>query len=213
MNSAIGTNELILLNTLSDFKLRKFIAPFNVYTQPLLDVLNEFGFEQLLGGEAGMQNGMHKLQHGGLQLDLCLPPLYNDARKILPHLPQAIAAGSTITLHWIYEQPAQAADWDAIARQVAAARQPAAPQPAPAAAAAPLQLRSAQPASHTAPAAAEAPLSAPTAPGAASATRIAHPPAAMSIAMVTETLNVTSGGVRCIAETLNELARRSPQHG
>lgn len=195
------------LHTLSDFKLRKFIAPFNVYTQPLLDVLNEFGFEQLLGGEAGLQHGMHKLQHDGLQLDLCLPPLYNDARKILPHLEQAIAADSTITLHWIYEQPAQAADWDAIARQVAAARQPAAPQPA--AAAAPLQLRSAQPAFQTAPAAAVMLHSAPAAAQpAAAVTHTALPPAGTAIAMVTETLNFTSGGVRCIAETLNELTRR-----
>ena len=183
------------LHKLADFKLRKFIAPFNVYTQPLLDVLNEYGFEQLLGGEAGRQHGMHKLDHGSLQLDLCLPPLYNDAHKILPHLPQAIANGSTITLHWIYEQPAHAAHWDEIARQVAAARLLPAAQPAPPAL--PVALRSAQRATQTSPAATAAVLK-----------HTAAPAEGSSIAMVTETLNFTSGGVRCIAETLNELTRR-----
>ncbi|MBW2018922.1 MAG: tetratricopeptide repeat protein [Deltaproteobacteria bacterium] len=106
------------LEILSDFTIRKFIAPFNAYTQELLDVLNEFGFEMIMGGRQTLQFGMNRLDHGALLLDICVPPFNNDSDKIIPYLDQAIREQKTILLHWIYEPPANVFYWDQIAETV-----------------------------------------------------------------------------------------------
>ncbi|RLB83758.1 MAG: hypothetical protein DRH17_00970 [Deltaproteobacteria bacterium] len=187
------------LEILSDFKIRKFIAPFNAYTQELLDVLNEFGFEMIMGGRQTLQFGMDRLDHGNLQLDVCVPPLCNDSHKIIPHLDQAIVEQKTILLHWIFEQAANVSYWDQIAEAVqhAESHRVVSPKHAePYLARSPVEVRNV----HT-------PIRRPSS-ALATGKELLH---SLPIAIVTETMNYISGGVRCIAEVLNRLAARGYQ--
>ncbi|MBN1850776.1 MAG: glycosyltransferase [Deltaproteobacteria bacterium] len=106
------------LDILGEFRIQKFIPPFNAYTQDLLDILNELGFKMIMGGRQTIQFHMDKLDHGDLILDICVPPLCNDSDKILPHLEPAIRGRKTILLHWIYEPPANVTHWTRIAETV-----------------------------------------------------------------------------------------------
>ncbi|UCF94866.1 MAG: glycosyltransferase, partial [Desulfobacterales bacterium] len=172
------------LELLGDFKISKFIAPFNVYTQDVLDVLNELGFRTIMGGKETVQFGMDALDHGDLDLDLCLPPFCGESTKVIPHLGEALDEQKTITLHWIFEKPQNLTYWTRIAETVK------------------------RKASLIRPSAGSG-----TAPGAnRRLPDLYSPPPGLArdlpIAIVTETMNYVSGGVRCIAEVLNRLKQR-----
>jgi glycosyltransferase involved in cell wall biosynthesis/predicted deacetylase len=172
------------LEILAEFKISKFIAPFNVYTQALLDVLNELDFDTIMSGREALQYGMHKLDHGGLTLDVCLPPFVNRSDKLVPVLRNAIKEQKTITLQWIYESPDYIPNWTRIADTIKESDSG-------------LQNSFAhvfdaiQNCSSNSRQALETDL-----------------PDNLPIAIVTETMNYVSGGVRCIAEVLNRLKRR-----
>lgn len=189
------------LDILGPFKIRKFIPPFNAYTQDLLDILNEFGFEMVLGGRQTIQFHMDELDHGDIHLDICVPPLCNDSDKILPHLKQAIPDEKTILLHWIFEQPTNISYWDRIAEVVQSNEKEKIMDNT-------VVLRETLPA-HTITSAIVPDLDPVHKAG------INHPAQtnlchlrSLPIAMVTETMNYISGGVRCIAEILNGLVSR-----
>ncbi|BBO66748.1 hypothetical protein DSCA_06780 [Desulfosarcina alkanivorans] len=175
------------VDILSEFKVDTFIAPFNVYNQFVLDALNRLGFKTVMGGAETVKYNMDKLDHGDLALDLCQPPFFNSSKNLLAHVHDAHKMKKTIGLQWIYEASADLDHWRKIAETIR-------------------QLNADADVFHGKTKNPESTRRTEAAVG----QKILQP-VNLPIAIVTETLNYVSGGVRCIVEVLNRLSRRGYQ--
>ena len=177
------------LYILSEFRINKFIAPFQVYTQHVLDTLNILGFESIMGGLNTIAFKMNNLEHGDLTLDLCLPPYFGEAKDVCLHVKKGYLTNNTIGLQWIYEKPTNSTYWKKTAKMLQEISHNSYDETN-------ANDEKAQFPENGAPIS--------MLPNKTDADPLLDTP----ITIVTETLNYISGGVRCIVEVLNHLACR-----
>lgn len=93
------------LQRFSGINIKIFVPPFNLFTQELLDVLNEYNFEYITGGPGTREYRMDQLKFGNLKLLLTLPPYYGRSNEInrLYEQKRLDLGHNSITLHLPWE--------------------------------------------------------------------------------------------------------------
>ena len=90
------------LKKIKNYNPKEFIAPFNCYTQNLLDALQETEVETIHTQKTQYDEfGYDKLNYGKLKVNVASHELYNHSPVVLNELRNG--ATGTIVLHWIFD--------------------------------------------------------------------------------------------------------------
>ena len=89
------------IDVIHRFNFEVFIPPFNVFTQELLDVLNETPMRIITGGAETIEHNLTNLHFGNIKLFIAMK-FYDKSRALINRIP-SITEGEIIGLHIPWE--------------------------------------------------------------------------------------------------------------